>query len=65
MARERTPVVPASMATTTLIDLLFVQLGLPRRINVAWKRIGVYTAGRKYCYSNQNDTERESDSRFH
>jgi hypothetical protein len=46
MARERTPVVPASMAMTTLIRLLSVQLGLTRWIDVAWDLLGVNAAGR-------------------
>jgi hypothetical protein len=44
MARERTPVVPASMAMTTLTELFAVQLSLARRVNIAWELIGVHTA---------------------
>jgi hypothetical protein len=58
MARERTPVVPASMAMTTLIRLLSVQLGLTRWIDVAWDLLGVNAAGRQHCRNNQDDSKR-------
>ena len=65
IARERTPVVPASIAITTLNDLFAVQLSLTRWVNIARELIGVYAAGRKRRGNNQDDAESEFDARFH
>ena len=65
MARERTPVVPASMAMTTLTELFAVQLGLTRRVNIAWELIGVHTARREHRRNYQDDADGELEAQFH